>query len=361
MGIKAKSHLSFTREDGWTLTEVIVASAILGFIGLGLGQLLVFFSKGMRHVEKRLPPQRTVQAVMGIVQKDLISCSRTGFMNLLPDPGFEQSPFAVSGTIYPTSLRASATPIAGWWTYLPVPMHPTDSRYNASARINSSTLPNQGRAWLMASVGEIPGNLTVNSAYTPYGDTSLMVGHTARAEGVGGNCRAVLQVWSNLSGLVMSTSTTNSLWQTFASSFTAVSPAAYQIRLLTSNSGFGTCRGYFDNIHLSKHSELIGGTNPSGVIRFIHYDRSGNREWVRYNIVSSGGKTNFRRQVLHTDGTTSENIVSGLRQMAIGWKGGSSVVTGVDRPLVVDLEACGAESNCADPLSLSFEVFPVGR
>lgn len=349
---------------GWTLVEALVVAMLVGLFSLGATRLVSFFFRGVFNLEKRLPPQQTLQAALGLIHKDLASCPRSSFMNLLPDPGFEWSPYRVGATTLPNSLRTAAAPANGWWNFAPVIMNPTTPGLNKSARLDSSSVNSDNRSWLMMSVGGAAGNAEVGSGSLTLGDGTYLYGGTVRVHdpAAAAFCRAEIVV--RRSGVLwVSTATLAGGWTVLKGSFTVAGGSPYGVFLRTVNIGGGnTCRGYFDDVFLSTHSLAIGqGAPPTNTINFLRFDNTGNPERVVYNVVQVGGKWRFERSVTGQDGTTRTVTLPGVLRLETSWDGGDAVVAGVDRPITVRVTACGASANCADPASAEIQSYPVSR
>lgn len=54
------------------------------------------FSNGVVNVQRNVPLQRDLQLAKSIIEKDLLSTSRSSIGNVVPDPGFESSPSKLS-------------------------------------------------------------------------------------------------------------------------------------------------------------------------------------------------------------------------------------------------------------------------
>lgn len=346
---------------GWTLIEVMVATAVISVLSIGIGHFLSLFWRGAFNVQGRLPPQQTLQLAMGLIQKDLAASARGSVLNLLPDPGFEWRPYQVGGTTLPTSLRMTNTPVLGWWNFSPVIMNPINPGLNKSARLDSSTVNGVGRSWLMMSVGVAAGTALVQTGPMDLGSGSYLFGATMRADPPGGNCQAEVTITRNGVDLI-STATVAGTWAVRTATFSATLGNTYRVHLRTINTTVSnTCRGYFDDVYLSTHSWPIGRNAPANTIGFLRYDNTGTPQRVAYNINQFDGKWRLTRSLTQMGGATRTLSIPGVVDLALDWTGGDAVARGVDRPIGIRMSACGPAVDCAEPLSAEIRVYPVSR
>jgi hypothetical protein len=380
--------------QGFTLVEILLASALAAFFVVFLFRIMGSFSRGVVNVQRAVPLQRDLQFAKAVIEKDLLSAPRSSIGNAVPDPGFESSP---------STLLDSIPTTPGFWACLPRRFRFINRTFGIGMINSRPDLVWNGHQSLLINTRGNVGNYTAFSSTFSLQGRPHLFGAWILSRGTSG-AQGVLNLLGD--GTAWPTTSLGFLYRSFSRGAPVIpaddgrwificrpfnANASFNYRIVGGNASFNNVRLLFamDDIMVTPLTWMMNNTvNES--ITFDNFvgngPAAGQRVRMRYRWAPLGASGQILREIIDpTTGLVLQTLdpLKNIRQMSVAWDFGQATpgvlpallspgfpvettetawdaffANGMNFPLAITLQAGNVGALPPQVLSISFSVFP---